>query len=134
LSRKAWPEKWANCLGLKFNKKRIALTVILLPIIMIASNLVIIKISANQNISYRSWLVNFDILGYLHSFSQTLNEEMILGALLLNALRIHFSKLYPLWIAVSAAVLFALLHFPFYAWIVVGSHSGKKMPVSRKSQ
>ncbi len=125
LSRKAWPENWVNWLGLKFNKKSIALSIILLPVIIIASYLVILQISAIENISYRSWLADPDILGYIHSFSQTLNEEMILGALLLNALRKYFSKLHPLWIALSAAAVFALLHYPFYAWIVFGEHSGE---------
>lgn len=125
LSRKAWPDNWANWLGLKFNKKRTTLSILMLPIIIVASNLVILKISAIHNIVYRSWLADLDILGYIHSFSQTLNEEMILGALLLNALRKYFSKLHPLWISVGVAAVFALLHYPFYAWVVFGRHKGE---------
>lgn len=125
LSRKAWPESWANRLGLRFNKKSIILSIFLLPVIILTANLVIAKISILNNISYRSWLADVDILGYIHSFSQTLNEEMIVGALLLNSLRRGLPALHPLWIAMSVAIVFALLHYPFYAWVVAGWHRGE---------
>lgn len=125
LGKLAWRETWANWLGLKFNQKSISFSIICLPFIIIASSLVILRISAMNNISYLSSFADFDIPGYIHSFSQTFNEEMILGALLLNSLRKTLSTLHPLGISMSVAAVFALLHYPFYAWVVIGRHSGK---------
>lgn len=53
----------------------------------------------------------------VHTLFYTLNEEIVLGALLLKGFR-HLSKKSPDWtISVTAAFLFAVLHFVFFRWV-----------------
>jgi hypothetical protein len=51
---------------------------------------------------------------------------MILGALLLNSIRITFKKIHPFFIALFVALLFAVFHYIFYSWLMIlPKHSGK---------
>lgn len=125
LARLAWPESWKHWLGLNINTKSLIFAILITPMIIFASDLFIQKIVTWNSLSYQSWLSSFDISTFIHSTAQPLNEEMILGALLLNSSRRGFPGLHPLWLAIIAAAVFSLLHYPFYAWMVTGTHTGK---------
>jgi membrane protease YdiL (CAAX protease family) len=79
-----------------------------------------------EEITYQSPIVEHGVfsLAYLHTLGQTLNEEMLFGALILTGLRRTFPRLSPLLTASLVALGFALLHFIFYAWIVFPPNSG----------
>jgi hypothetical protein len=126
LSRKAWPESWSLRLGIKISNKAAWISIICFPFVVIVSHILVLKISGKHQISYISWLSDFSTIKYLHNFAQTFNEEMILGAFLLNAIRTSFKKLHPLLISLIVALLFAIFHYIFYSWLVVlPNHSGK---------
>ena len=50
----------------------------------------------------------------VHTVGQTLNEEMVLGALLLRAVRSRLKSIHPLAISAGVALLFSLAHYAFY--------------------
>lgn len=53
---------------------------------------------------------------YIHDIFYTLNEEIILGAILLFNLSKRM-KAHPLIISAGVAIIFSLIHFVFYKWI-----------------
>ncbi len=54
---------------------------------------------------------------FFHDLFYTLNEEIVLGGILLGSVRINFNKLPSWFISVSVALAFAIVHFVFFKWI-----------------
>jgi membrane protease YdiL (CAAX protease family) len=52
----------------------------------------------------------------VHTFGQALNEEMVLGSLLLKSIVSRFERLAPAIVSILVALLFSLLHYAFYAF------------------
>lgn len=126
ISRATWPRSWKERLGLGFKIREItAATLLVFPLIFLL-NWSIQTIASSQNILYQSPFTLHGIFSplYLHTLGQTLNEELILGALLLFTLSRTFKKFHPFFIAVWVAAGFAVLHYIFYAWIVLPDNSG----------
>jgi membrane protease YdiL (CAAX protease family) len=126
IARAIWPGHWKDWLGLRI-PSRAAVQAILLALILILSLYWMVRfIASAEDITYQASIVEHGILSltYLHTLGQTMNEEMLFGALILFAMRRHFVKASPLLIASLVALLFSLLHFIFYAWIVFPPNSG----------
>jgi hypothetical protein len=64
----------------------------------------------NVQISFTNWR------NYYHDIFYVLNEEIVIGALLLFAL-VNKRKIKPVIASVGLAAFFALIHFVFYKWI-----------------
>ncbi len=126
IARKIWPAEWKDWLGLRMHRRAVILAAALAPILMALLYFTIQAIANAQEITYRSPYVEYGLLSlvYLHTLGQTLNEEMLLGALLLNAFRRKFDRIRPFWIATIIAMAFAALHYVFYRWIVLPEYSG----------
>lgn len=127
IARAIWPLAWKERLGLRFRPRDLVLAAILASPLMALIALVVRWTALSQNVLYQSPFTQHGILNpvYLHTLGQTLNEEMILGALLLYTLRKAFNKVHPLFIAAVVAAWFSLLHYVFYGWIVVDQNSGR---------
>lgn len=126
IGRAAWPITWKDRLGLRIQFRELALAIALALPLMFIFYWFVQSITVAQNVGYLSPISRYGILNpvYLHTLGQTLNEELILGALLLTTLSRSFSRIRPLAIAALVAAGFSLLHFAFYAWIVVPENSG----------
>jgi hypothetical protein len=127
IGRALWQESWKDWLGLGFGPRTLILAAILAIPLMTLFSVAVRSMALSQNVLYQSPIARHGILNpvYLHTLGQTLNEEMILGALLLNTVRKVFSRIHPLLIAAIVAAWFSLLHYAFYGWIVPAQFSGK---------
>ena len=127
IGRALWQESWKDWLGLEFELRTLILAAILAVPLMTLFSMAIRPMASSQNILYQSPISRHGILNpvYLHTLGQTLNEEMILGALLLNSVRKAVSRIHSLLIAAVVAAWFSLLHYAFYGWIVPPQFSGR---------
>lgn len=126
IGRALWPESWKDWLGLGFRSRTLILAAILAIPLMTLFSVAVRSMALSQNVLYQSPIARYGILNpvYLHTLGQTLNEEMILGALLLHTVRKVFSRIHLLLIAAIVAAWFSLLHYAFYGWIVPAQFSG----------
>jgi membrane protease YdiL (CAAX protease family) len=126
IARAAWPRHWKDRLGLRIPSRAVIQAIVLAPILILSLYWMVRVIADIQNITYQSPIAEHGVLSlaYLHTLGQTLNEEMLFGALILFSMRRTFAKISPLLIASLVALAFSLLHFIFYAWIVFPPNSG----------
>lgn len=126
IARTAWPERWNDRLGLRIRLRDGLLAAVLVPILIAGLYWMIRAITITQGISFHPVFAEYGFLNlkYLHTLGQTLNEEMLFGALILYAAQRRFSNRSLLSIAVSVALIFSGLHYVFYRWIVISENTG----------
>ena len=115
IARTTWPSDWKDRLGLRIPARDALLSMVLAPILMFLLYWAIRFIVSSQNIAFQpslSWPGVLD-MGTLHTLGQTLNEELLFGALLLTALCKKYPQAHPLPLAGSVALVFSLLHYVF---------------------
>ncbi len=108
-----WRQGFLYRIGLKINSP-ILITSFVLMLILTIGGYGIIKFLATSNgimIQYS------DYRNFIHDLFYTLNEEIILGAVLLGWIRDRLKKMHPATVSVLVAILFALFHYLFYRWI-----------------
>lgn len=108
-----WRQEFLFRIGIKINRT-ILFTSLLMVLILTAGGYGLMRSIANRvgvMIQYADWR------NFIHDSFYTLNEEMILGAVLLGWFRDRFIKLHPPAVSVLVAILFAGLHYLFYRWI-----------------
>lgn len=117
LSYLIWGKSFLKQIGLQLNLLTIAKSIILAVIVAACSLLIMKYIGSKHNIriEYYNWRDYYHVLFYV------LNEEIVLGAILLFAL-VYKWKIRPLLASLCLAVLFSLIHYIFYRWIA--SESG----------
>jgi hypothetical protein len=57
----------------------------------------------------------------LHTFFYSLNEEIIMGALLLKGIRFRWRKVKDWKISIIVALGFSIIHFVFFKWIFLNA-------------
>jgi hypothetical protein len=112
LSRLLWKENAWAMTGLKMSAQVFSWS-LLLSVILIFPSLSIVK-KVGENLGIEIWFTHYT--WYFHDVFYTLNEEMILGAILLNLLTKQM-KFHQLTTSLGVAMIFSLLHFAFYRWI-----------------
>jgi hypothetical protein len=115
LSRLVWPGRGVKVVGLRIPLEQIGVSLFLLCIVLIGSFEIITAITRCEGIIFvplyenRKW-----VLYLVHTVGQTLNEEMVLGALFLRFIENKFRLIHPFVISVGVALIFSLLHYLFY--------------------
>ena len=112
LSYLIWGKSFLKQIGLQLNLPTIAKSIILVVIIA-GCSLLIQKYIGSKNdirIEYYNWRDYYHVLFYV------LNEEMVLGAILLFTL-VYKLKVRPIVASICLAVCFALIHYVFYRWV-----------------
>ncbi len=107
-----WDTDSLKHIGLELDLKTILKSIILSGLVAICA-LLIMKYIANKHniqISFTNWR------DYYHDVFYILNEEIVIGAILLFSL-VDRIKIKPIFASVGLAVFFALIHFAFYKWI-----------------
>lgn len=106
-----WDKDFLKHIGLQLDLKTIAKSIILAGIIAICALLIMKYIAVKHNvmISYTNWK------DYYHDIFYILNEEIVIGSILLFAL-VNKRKIRPFIASVGLAIFFALIHFVFYKW------------------
>ena len=108
-----WDKDFLKHIGLQLDLKSIVKSIILAGIIVIFALLIMKNIAVKNNvmISYTNWR------DYYHDIFYILNEEIIIGAMLLFSL-VNKRKIRPLIASIGLAVFFSLIHFVFYKWMM----------------
>jgi len=112
LSYFIWGKDFLAQTGLSF-KLSTALKALVLTAAVTVSAYLLMKYIADRNkivIEYTSWQA------YYHNIFYILNEELVLGAILLFSL-VKKLKIKPFAACLLLAVFFSLIHFVFYRWI-----------------
>lgn len=115
LARIAWPGNARQALGLAVPGKALAVALLLFCAILAGSFWLTGAIASDAGVDYVPVYANARGLTLLvHTLGQVLNEEIILGALLLRFLQGRLKAAHPAVLSVAAALAFALLHAAFY--------------------
>jgi len=115
LARVAWPGNARQALGLSIPGKTLAAALALSCAILAGSFWLTGAIAADAGVGFMPVYANARGLTLLmHTLGQVLNEEMVLGALLLRFLQSRLKTIHPALLSVAAALAFALLHAAFY--------------------
>lgn len=112
LSFLIWGNGFLEKVGLQLNLQ-IFVKSIILVVIIAGCSLLILKYIGNKNdirIEYYNWR------DYYHVMFYVLNEEIVLGAILLFTL-VYKWKIRPIVASICLAVGFALIHYVFYRWV-----------------
>ncbi len=114
LSYLIWGKGFLKQIGLQLNLQIIAKSIILTVIITTCALLIMKYIGNKRNIQieYYNWRDYYHVLFYV------LNEEIVIGAILLFAL-VNKWKIRPVVASLCLAVFFSLIHYIFYKWIFV---------------
>lgn len=107
-----WGKGFLKQIGMQLNLKTIIKSLVLVVIIA-GCSLLILEYIANKNtirIAYNNWR------DYYHVMFYVLNEEIVLGAILLFTI-VYKWKIRAFVACICLAVVFSLVHFVFYRWI-----------------
>ncbi len=107
-----WKKDFLNQIGLDLDIKTSIKTIILVALITACAFFLMKYIANKHNIQIR--FTNWQ--NYYHTVFYILNEEIVLGAMLLFSL-VRKRKIKPIFASIVLAVLFAIIHFVFYKWI-----------------
>ena len=123
-ARFLWPNNFMERAGLKTDAKGSIVSLGVFIIVLFSSFFIIKNIAEAKGISLASYK-GFSHLGkgFFHTLGQTLNEEIVLGALLLFGLKRLFKKMSIYLVAFLVALIFAALHYLFYQ-VVEGGNQG----------
>lgn len=107
-----WKKDFLKQIGLQLNLQTIAKSIMLAVVITLCSLLIMKYIGTKNNIQveYFNWR------DYYHVMFYSLNEEIVLGAILLFTM-VHKWKIQPVVASLCLALFFSLIHFVFYKWI-----------------
>ena len=107
-----WKERFPARIGLNLSRKQFIFSIFISLSAVIFSYLMMQFINRSNRID-----ILYSFYGnYIHDIFYTLNEEIVLGSLVLFYLT-EKTRIHRLLIAASLAVIFSLIHFVFYKWI-----------------
>jgi len=113
----AWKEKWQMSAGLVISKRDIVVSLSGLIILTLINYYLITSITGKNNIVYIPRIVSGDKQLYFHTIFQTLNEEIMVGSVLLFSIRKKLSNLQPLFISIIVAAVFSMAHYFVYRYL-----------------
>ncbi|MBN2773266.1 MAG: hypothetical protein JXR31_03385 [Prolixibacteraceae bacterium] len=111
-SYRLWNKEYLKITGLKVSLKSVIFSFLSLTFFLIAFYFLILVIAGKNQvvISLTNWQ------SYYHTFFYTLNEEIILGAIVINMAVLKL-KMKPIVVSVVLAIIFSSIHFTFYKWV-----------------
>ena len=110
----AWPKRGLDAVGLRIPLAQIGISLLILCIVAVAAHRTIPVIAAHENIVFISAWERKKWTSLAHTTGQTLNEEMVLGALLLKLIRRKSKSAHPCVTSTAVALTFSLAHYLFY--------------------
>lgn len=114
LASLAWPKGGLDAIGLRIPLAQIGASLLILRIVAVAAHKTIPVITARENITFISAWERKRWVSLAHTTGQTLNEEMVLGALILKFIRKRGKSLHPCVTSATVALVFSLAHYLFY--------------------
>ncbi len=110
----AWPGKGLDTVGLRIPLAQIGVSLLILCIVAVAACCIIPTIAASERIAFTPAWESKKWAALAHTVGQTLNEEMVLGALLLKSIRKKAGIAHPYVTSAAVALAFSLAHYLFY--------------------
>jgi hypothetical protein len=110
----AWPGKGPDAVGLRIPLAQIGISLLVLCIVAVAAGGIIPAIAASERIAFTPVWESRKWTAVAHTVGQTLNEEMILGVLLLTSIRKKARSVHPCITSAAVALMFSLVHYLFY--------------------
>ena len=115
LSFAAWPDRNIEQLGLRIPPSQAGIALLLCLLATLCAWLLISFVAPAQAIQLTPlWHRSTWVFLIVHTLGQSLNEEMVLGSLLLKYAAGKLPKLPPAAISILVALAFSLLHYAFY--------------------
>ena len=112
----AWRWQWAEHLGLQASPSQWLLALLALSLAAVAAYTLVPAACQAQDIQMTPiWQREDRIVLVLHTLGQTLNEEIVLGWILLTTLNRRLPRLSLPALGLIVALIFTGLHFVFYA-------------------
>lgn len=118
---------WKDLLGINFRIKDIYVFVFLTLSLLFLNYEIIAYVLASNNHIFKILLIDYNqfdnfkgaplhilLSGYLYYIPQTFNEEMIVGALLLNSIKLKNKNIDNLSLSVIVALIFCIMHQALY--------------------
>lgn len=114
LASLVWPKRGLDAVGLRIPLAQIGISLLILCIVAVAAHKTIPVITAPENIAFVSAWESKRWASLAHTTAQTLNEEMVLGALLLKMVKRKLKSAHPCVTSAAIALVFSLAHYLFY--------------------
>ncbi len=127
------PDKWVQKLGINFKKNDIWRFVIVTILLSIISYFIVDYVAMLDGFYFKpqlfyyktylgsDWPFHYILAKYLYYIPETLNEEMLIGALLLMGLERKFKTIDQNYISIAIALFFSLMHQGLYKFSPVQS-------------
>jgi len=112
----AWGDNWKTIAGLNITFRNIIFFITGLILLIIINYLFINSIALSKDINFITRITSGQKLLYLHTIFQTLNEEILMGAVLLFSLQNKFFKEQPLFLSIVAGAIFSVSHYFTYRY------------------
>jgi membrane protease YdiL (CAAX protease family) len=117
LSYAAWPGRNIDLLGLRIPLPQAMVSLLISLMTIVVAWLIISAVVTAPDIQLIPiWRRDTWMPLILHSLGQTLNEEMVLGSLLLKSVANKFQRLSLAAVSILVALAFSTLHYAFYAF------------------
>jgi hypothetical protein len=130
------PKDWNIRLGIHFTKSDVVIFLLSTLLLLIPAYFLVEYLAQKNGYTYSilifyylktsgsNFPFHFVIAVYLYLIFQSLNDEMVVGALLLMGLERFFTKLNQNYIAVLVALVFSVMHQAMYQWNPFITRSG----------
>jgi len=112
----AWGDNWKTKTGLNISSRDIKLFITGLILLIIINYFFINSIALSREINFITRITSGQKLLYLHTIFQTLNEEILMGAVLLFSLQNKFFKGQPLFLSIAVGAIFSVSHYFTYRY------------------
>ena len=115
-SRLAWPGDWVARAGFRIPGREILAAFVVLLVCSAAAYVLVRTVAVGAGVSFTPFFERDGmVLRMVHTAGQTVNEEIVLGALVLGAVTRRCARTRLVVVSVLVAAVFALLHLAFYA-------------------
>ncbi|MCA9734925.1 MAG: hypothetical protein H6696_16955 [Deferribacteres bacterium] len=116
----AWPTDIKKRLGIPRKLSQYLLSFFLLIVFAVVAYFLMNFIRTQHQLGFAIGTIQ----NFSHIFFYTLNEELILGGLILLFLQEKYKHAKPLFISMGVAGIFSIMHYIFYRWIFQGQAQG----------
>lgn len=113
----AYKENWRFSAGLLIPGRDLLISCIGLIVLTVIIYFFIMSITGNNEIIYVPHVISGKGELYFYTVFQTINEEIMMGAVLLFSLRKKFGKIHPLFLSVVTAAVFFIVHYIVYRYL-----------------
>ena len=117
ISYLTWNNNFTYWTGIRLKLKEVVLTAVFAIVFLSGSFFLIRTIAEGNSIQVQQG--NYKDI--LHTFFYSLNEEIIMGALLLKGIKHRWGNLNEWKISIGVALIFSVIHFVFFKWIFLNT-------------